>query len=264
MMNAVLETGVAARQAIRSGEWVLPTAGLAPGSVQANLVILPQAQASDFARFCAHNPKPCPVLDVTAPGSPHPSADWAQDADLRTDLPRYHVWEQGQVAGELTDITGHWLDDSVAFLLGCSFTFEAALLSAGVPVRHLDCGCNVPMYRTNRPCQRAGLFQGPLVVSMRPIPGSLVDLAAQITARYPSAHGAPVHAGNPAELGIRNLDRPDYGDPVPLYADEVPVFWACGVTTQAVAQASRVPRMITHAPGHMFITDRRHTDLEVA
>ncbi len=261
-MNVSLATGTAARQAIRSGEWQRPTAALAPGYVQANLVILPQVYASDFASFCNQNPKPCPVLDVTATGCPYPSPAWAQGADLRTDLPRYRVYEQGEAVDELSDIDSHWNEDSVAFLLGCSFTFEQALVSAGLPVRHLEHGCNVPMYRTNRQCLRAGIFQGPLVVSMRPIPDSSVELAAQITSRYPRAHGAPVHIGDAAGLGIQDLNQPDYGDAVPVYPGEVPVFWACGVTTQAVAQASRVPRMITHAPGHMFITDRFHTDLE--
>lgn len=260
-MEQNLADGVTARQAIRSGKWQGPTAGLAPGHVQANLVILPMVLASDFRRFCALNPRPCPVLAVTAPGSPHPSVEWAQEADLRTDLPLYHLYEHGHVTEQMTDITGHWGEDSVAFLLGCSFTFEQALLAADLPVRHVECGCNVPMYRTNRRCQSAGIFHGPLVVSMRPIPEPLVDLAAQITARYPSAHAAPVHVGDPASLGISELTQPDYGDPVPLYPGEVPVFWACGVTTQAVARESQVPWMITHAPGHMFITDRLYTDL---
>jgi uncharacterized protein YcsI (UPF0317 family) len=261
-MNGRLSTGKAVRQAIRSGQWQGPTAGLAPGYVQANLVVLSQAHASDFARFCSRNPKPCPVLDVTAPGSPYPGAGWAQGADLRTDLPRYHLWERGQVAAAVSDISPYWREDSVAFLLGCSFTFEQALLSAGLPIRHQECGSNVPMFRTNRQCQRAGIFRGPLVVSMRPIPDSLVDLAVQVTARYPNAHGAPVHVGAPTELGIRDLDKPDYGEAVPVHAGETPVFWACGVTTQAVAQTSQVPRMISHAPGHMFVTDRLHTELE--
>jgi uncharacterized protein YcsI (UPF0317 family) len=172
------------------------------------------------------------------------------------------VYEQGQVTDALSDITSHWKEDSVAFLLGCSFTFEQALVSAGLPVRHLECGCNVPMYRTNKECHRAGSFHGPLVVSMRPIPDPLIHLAVEVTARYPNAHGAPVHIGNPAGLGIPDLQRPDYGDAVPMHTGETPVFWACGVTTQAVAEASRVPSMISHAPGHMFITDRLHTDLE--
>jgi len=257
-------TGQAARQAVRAGRWAGPTAGLALGYVQANLVVLPQDCAFDFLRFCVRNPKPCPVLDVTAPGSPHPSSGWAQEADLRTDLPRYWLYENGQVAAELRDIVGHWRDDAVAFLLGCSFTFERAMLSAGLPVRHLECGCNVPMFRTNRCCQPAGMFQGPLVVSMRPVPSHLVVQAVQVTARYPAVHGAPVHIGDPAQLGIADLQRPDYGDPVPIYPGEVPLFWACGVTSQAVAQAIRLPWMITHAPGHMFITDRLDVELAIA
>jgi uncharacterized protein YcsI (UPF0317 family) len=254
-------TGQAARQAIRSGAWQGPTAGLAPGYVQANLVILPRADAFDFVRFCVRNPKACPLLDVTAPGSPHPAAHWAAAADLRTDLPLYRLYEGGVPTADLGDLTAHWREDAVAFLLGCSFTFERALLEAGIPVRHLECGCNVPMYRTNRACQPAGVYHGPLVVSMRPIPGHLVARAVQVSGRYPAVHGAPVHVGDPAELGIADLEHPDYGDAVPVRAGEVPVFWACGVTSQAVAQAARLPWMIAHAPGHMFITDRRDHEL---
>jgi len=256
-----LKTGAAARFAIRTGAWTGPTAGLAPGYTQANLVILPQAHAFDFLRFCVRNPKPCPVLDVTDPGSPHPDPHWAQEADLRTDLPRYRVYREGELVAEPTDITDQWQPDLVAFLLGCSFTFERAMVAAGLPVRHLECGCNVPMFRTNRPCRPAGIFRGPLVVTMRPIPADQVARAVQVTARYPSVHGAPVHIGDPAALGIQDLSQPDYGDPVPIRPGEVPVFWACGVTPQAVAQAARIPWMITHAPGHMFITDRRDEEL---
>lgn len=261
--QASLTTGQAARAAIRAGQWTGPTAGLAPGFTQANLVVLPQSAAFDFLRFCIRNPKPCPVLDVTDPGSPHPDAAWAAAADLRTDVPRYRVYREGRLIEEPSDLLHWWRDDLVAFLLGCSFTFERALLAAGVPVRHLECGCNVPMYRTNRPCRPAGRFQGPLVVSMRPIPADLVPRAVQVTARYPAVHGAPVHIGDPAALGISDLARPDYGDPVPVNPNEVPVFWACGVTPQAVALTSQVPLMITHAPGHMFITDRLDEELAV-
>lgn len=257
-----METGAQARDAIRRRKWTGPTAGLAPGYTQANLVILPEADAFDFLRFAVRNPKPCPVLDVTAPGSPHPDPLWAEDADLRTDLPRYRVYQDGELAAEPADLLDWWRDDMVAFLLGCSFTFERALLAEGVPVRHLECGCNVPMYRTNRATRPAGPFHGPLVVSMRPIPADQVAKAVQITARYPSVHGAPVHIGDPAALGIEDLAHPDYGEPVPIRPGEVPVFWACGVTPQAVALASRIPLMITHAPGHMFITDR--LDIELA
>ncbi len=257
------QTGRAARQAIRSRAWTGPTAGLAPGYVQANLAILPKAQAFDFLRFCVRNPKPCPVLDVTAPGAWQPASSWAEDADLRTDAPRYRVYRDGELVDEPTELGSWWRDDLVTFLLGCSFTFERALVAAGVPVRHLACGCNVPMYRTNRPCQPAGPFHGPLVVSMRPIPADLVARAVQVTARFPAVHGGPVHIGAPEALGISDLARPDYGDPVPVQPGEEPVFWACGVTPQAVALASRAPLMITHAPGHMFVTDRLDRELAV-
>lgn len=249
-------TGSEARIAIRAGQWTGPTAGLAPGYTQANLAILPEADAFDFLRFCVRNPKPCPVLDVADPASPHPDPAWARDADLRTDVPRYRVYRRGELIDEPTDLLGWWRDDLVAFLLGCSFTFERALIAAGVPVRHLECGCNVPMFRTTRPCRPAGKFHGPLVVTMRPIPAHLVARAVQITSRYPSVHGAPVHIGAPGVLGIEDLGQPDYGDAVPVEAGEVPVFWACGVTPQAVALKSRVALMITHAPGHMLVTDR--------
>ncbi len=258
-----LQTGVAARRAIRSGAWTGPTAGLAPGYVQANLAILPQADAFDFLRFCVRNPKPCPVLDVTEPGAWKPASNWAEDADLRTDVPRFRVYERGELVDEPTDLQSWWREDLVTFLLGCSFTFERALAAAGAPVRHLECGCNVPMYRTNRQCHPAGQFHGALVVSMRPIPGELVSRAVQVTSRYPAVHGAPVHVGDPSALGIRDLAQPDYGDPVEVRSGEVPVFWACGVTPQSVALASRVPLMITHAPGHMFVTDRQDEELAV-
>ncbi len=253
-------TGRAARAAIRAGQHRGPTAGLAPGYVQANLVILPTHHARDFQRFCQANPKPCPLLEITAPGSPHPSPHIARDADLRVDLPRYHLYKEGEVVDEPGDIIEEWCEDAVAFLLGCSFSFEEAMLAANLPVRHLECGCNVPMFRTNRLCEPAGIFRGPLVVSMRPIAENLVEEVIQLTARFPNSHGAPFHVGDPQALGIVDLARPDYGDVVPIHAGEVPLFWACGVTPQAVAQAIRIPWMITHAPGHMFITDMLITD----
>ncbi|CAN5561357.1 putative hydro-lyase [soil metagenome] len=250
-----------ARAAIRAGQWTDQTAGLAPGYVQANLAILPAADAADFERFCELNPKPCPLLDVTLPGSPVP-ARTAPDADLRTDLPGYRVFEHGELVAETDDIRSWWRDDLVAFLLGCSFTFEPALIEAGVPVRSIDRGTVVPMYRTNRMCEPVGRFQGPMVVSMRPIPADLVDLATKITGRFPAVHGAPVHAGDPAEIGIDDLSRPHWGDPPVAEPGDVPVFWACGVTPQAVALASKPDLMITHSPGHMFVTDLRVEDLE--
>jgi uncharacterized protein YcsI (UPF0317 family) len=239
---------------MRRGEWDRPTAGLAPGYTQANLVVLPEADAFAFLRFCLRNPKPCPVLEVLEPGSPEP-AELAPGADLRTDLPRYRVWRDGELAEETTTIGEHWRDDLVSFLIGCSFTFERALEEAGLPLRHVEQGVNVPMYRTSRPTRPAGPFSGPLVVSMRPMTPEQAVRATEITARYASVHGAPVHAGDPAAIGIEDLARPDYGDPVEIRPGEVPVFWACGVTPQAVAAASRPELMITHAPGHMFVTD---------
>jgi uncharacterized protein YcsI (UPF0317 family) len=249
-----------ARQLIRVGEWAGVTAGMAPGYAQANLVVLPRELAYDFLLFCQRNPKPCPVLDVTDAGSAVPRFA-ATDADLRTDLPRYRVYRDGEMIDEPLSIEAYWRDDFVAFLLGCSFTFEHGLVQAGIPLRHLQEGSNVPVYRTNVPCQPAGIFHGPLVVSMRPIPTDLVASAVRITARYPAVHGAPVHIGSPETLGIADLGAPDWGDPTYLKEGEVPVFWACGVTPQAVAMATRPAFMITHAPGHMFITDIATTSL---
>ena len=251
-----------ARQAIRRGEWTRPTAGLAPGCTQANLVVLPEADAFDFMRFCLRNPKPCPLLEVTDPGSPEP-AQTAPGADLRTDVPRYRVYRDGELAGEPADVRDEWRDDLVALLFGCSFTFERALLAQGLPVRHVELGCNVPMYRTARDCTPAGRFGGPLVVSMRPMTPEQAIRATQVTSRYPGVHGAPVHVGDPSALGIEDLGAPDYGDPVDVRDGEVPVFWACGVTPQAVAVASRPALMITHAPGHMFLTDVEDARLAV-
>jgi uncharacterized protein YcsI (UPF0317 family) len=231
------------------------------GYVQANLVIVPRELAFDFLLFCHRNPKPCPLLDVTEPGDPEPRLV-APGADLRTDLPRYRVYEHGELVEEPADLSAWWRDDLVAFLIGCSFTFESALLQAGVPVRHLEAGCNVSMYRTNRPCVPAGIFRGPLVVSMRPLMPAHAIRAVQVCSRFPRAHGAPVHVGDPAALGIGDLSRPDFGDPVEVRPGEMPVFWACGVTPQAVAMEARPPLLITHKPGHMFVTDLRDTHLE--
>lgn len=247
-------------EACRTGRWDRPTAGLAPGFAQANLAILPRADAFDFLRFCTRNPKPTPLIEVLDPGDPEPKLT-APGADIRTDLPRYRVYRQGELVEEVTDIRHLWRDDLVAFLIGCSFTFEAPLLEAGVPVRHIECGCNVPMYRTRFPTVPAGRFRGPLVVSMRPVPADKVPAAVAVTARYPAFHGAPVWVGDPAGLGIADINRPDWGDPVPIEPGEIPVFWACGVTPQAVALASRPELLIAHAPGHMFVTATRDQDL---
>jgi uncharacterized protein YcsI (UPF0317 family) len=242
------------RARIRRGEWTAPTVGCCDGYVQANLVVLPQRIAGDFLLFCERNPGPCPLLEVTDPGAFEPR-ETAPGADLRTDLPRYRIYRQGELEGEVTDLLDVWDDDLVTFLLGCSFTFDDLLEKAGIPVRHREEGRNVSMYVTNRACAPAGPFRGPLVVSMRPIPSSLVARAKEITENLPLAHGGPVHAGDPAAIGIGDLSHPDFGDSVSLRADEVPVFWACGVTPQAVAMEAKPDLMMTHAPGHMFITD---------
>ena len=254
MSDPAATSAAVVRERARRGALTGVTAGLAAGYAQANLVIVPRDLAFDFLLFCVRNPKPCPLLDVTDPGSPVPRYA-APHADLRTDLPRYRVYRQGELVDEPTSIARYWADDLVAFLLGCSFTFEQGLLDAGIPLRHHACGGNVAMYRTNIACRPAGMFQGPLVVSMRPIPAPLVAAAVQISGRYPAVHGAPVHVGAPEALGIGDLDRPDWGDARPILDGEVPVFWACGVTPQAVAMTARPPLMITHAPGCMFVTD---------
>lgn len=242
----------AARARFRTG-FVAPTAGWAPGHLQANLVAVPEEHAHDLLLFAQRNPKACPLLDVTEPG--RPETVLAPGADLRTDLPRYQVWRNGRPAEKAEDVTHLWRDDLVAFLIGCSFTFEAALAGAGVPVRHVEQGRNVPMYVTNRACRPAGRIRGPLVVSMRPIPAGLVGTAVRVSAAVPAAHGAPIHVGHPEGLGITDLSQPDFGDAVDIRAGEVPVFWACGVTPQAALMRSRLPFAITHKPGHMFITD---------
>jgi uncharacterized protein YcsI (UPF0317 family) len=249
-------TGGEAREMIRTGRWRKPTAGLAPGYVQANLVVLPRELAYDFLLFAQRNPKPCPVIEVTDTGSPEPRLS-APGADLRTDIPRYRIYRDGKLVREVTDLLDVWTPDLVAFLLGCSFSFETALLQAGVPVRHIEEGRNVSMFITSIPCRPAGAFSGPLVVTMRPIPAPLVPRAVQVSGRFPAVHGAPVHVGEASALGIRDLGQPDFGDPVTIRPGEIPVFWACGVTPQAVAMQAKPPLMLSHAPGHMFITNIR-------
>ncbi|MFO0807203.1 MAG: putative hydro-lyase [Gemmataceae bacterium] len=249
------------RAACRTGTLTTPTPGLAPGYVQANLVAVPRDLAFDFLLFCTRNPKPCPLLDVTEPGDPEPKLV-APKSDLRTDLPAFRVWRAGELIDEPTDVIGHWRSDLVTFLLGCSFTFENALLEAGVPVRHIEQGRNVPMYRTSIPCRSAGVFGGPMVVSMRPLTPAQTVTATRICARFPRAHGTPIHFGEPAAIGIRDITKPDFGDPVDIRPGEIPVFWACGVTPQAVVMAAKPPFAITHKPGHMFLTDLQDTDLE--
>lgn len=260
MSDSIAWTGAEVRRKARNGQLNGPTAGIAMGYVQANLVVVPRHLAFDFLLFCQRNPRPCPLIDVTEPGSPEPTLA-APGADIRTDVPRYRIFENGELVEEPADLNARWRDDQVAFLLGCSFTFENALLQAGLPVRHIEQGCNVPMYRTNIACRPAGIFRGPMVVSMRPMTPAQAIRATQVCSRFPRAHGAPVHLGDPAAIGIRDLDRPDFGDPVAFHPGEIPVFWACGVTPQAVAMEARPPLLYTHKPGHMFVTDLHDTDL---
>lgn len=262
MTDPLLATGRDVRMACRAGSWTKPTAGLAPGFTQANLVILPSDLAQDFLIFCQRNPKPCPLLAVTEPGDACPRA-LAADADLRTDLPRYRIWRDGQLVAEPHDIREYWQPDFVSFLIGCSFTFEGALQRAGVPIRHIELNCNVPMFRTNIPCVPAGVFHGPLVVSMRPLKPADAIRAVQVTSRFPRVHGAPVHLGLPDQIGIRDITLPEFGDPVPVHEDELPVFWACGVTPQSVIMSARPPLVITHSPGCMFVSDGRDEQLGV-
>ncbi|MCA1952054.1 MAG: putative hydro-lyase [Hyphomicrobiales bacterium] len=250
----------AARAAIRAGRHSGSTAGMAPGFVQGNLAILPRALAGDFLRFALRNPKSCPIIGMSEPGSPHVPALGA-GIDLRTDLPRYRVWRNGECVAEPAEIREFWRDDLVAFVIGCSFSFEEALIEDGIPLRHIACGSNVAMYRTSIACAPAGPFAGPMVVSMRPLRPADAIRAIQITSRFPAVHGAPVHIGMPAMIGIADLARPDYGDPVEIRADELPVFWACGVTPQAVIAAARPDFAITHYPGSMLITDIRNSKL---
>jgi len=253
-------TGHEVRRLCRAGSFDRPTSGIAPGYVQGNLAILPRDWADEFLRFCQANPKPCPLLGLSEAGSPHIPALGA-DLDIRTDLPRYRVWRDGELVDEPRDLRSVWRDDLVSFVIGCSFSFEEPLLQADVPVRHIALGCNVPMYRTSIATQAAGRFHGPLVVSMRPLKPADAIRAIQITTRLPAVHGAPVHLGFPEAIGIKDIARPDYGDAVPLEPGELPVFWACGVTPQAAIAAARPPFAITHSPGCMLVTDLKNTHL---
>jgi uncharacterized protein YcsI (UPF0317 family) len=255
-------SGLSARLAIRADKHRGPTASLAPGFVQGNLAILPALLAADFLRFCQLNPKPCPLIGMSAPG------DWrvpalAQDLDIRTDLPRYRVWRNGELVAEPQDVREFWRDDLVSFVIGCSFSFEEALTADGIELRHITQGCNVPMYRTSIATAQAGPFHGPMVVSMRPMTPANAIRAVQITTRFPAVHGAPVHIGKPEMIGIKDIMKPDYGDAVPVAEDELPVFWACGVTPQSVIATVKPDFCITHYPGSMLVTDRKNTEFAI-
>lgn len=260
--HAVPQTGNDVRRMSRDGSLDTPTAGLAPGYVQGNLAVLPRDWAEEFLRFCQQNPKPCPLLGISEAGSPNIPM-LGEDLDIRTDIPRYRVWRNGELADEPRDLRAVWRDDLVSFVIGCSFSFEEALLQNNVPIRHIERGTNVPMYRTSIETMRAGRFHGPLVVSMRPLKPADAIRAVQVTTRLPSVHGAPVHIGFPEQIGIKVIANPDYGDAVPVHEGELPVFWACGVTPQAAIAAARPPFAITHAPGFMLVTDLQNSQLSL-
>jgi uncharacterized protein YcsI (UPF0317 family) len=259
-MNTTIPPG-ALRQKIRAGEHTGITSGSAPGYVQCNVVILPAESAADFLRFCQLNPKPCPLLAVSEPGATALPA--LGELDIRTDIPRYRVFRDGEVTEEVSDITALWREDLVTFALGCSFSFEEALLADGLEIRNISQGVNVPMYRTDIDCVASGPFRGKMVVSMRPFRAAQAIRAIQICTRFPAVHGAPVHLGDPMQIGIADLSRPDFGDAVRIEAMEMPVFWACGVTPQVALAAARLPLAITHSPGCMLVTDLRNSQLAV-
>lgn len=247
-------TAAEARRHFRAGAYHGHTAGIAPGMLQGNIVILPAEQALDFSRFCQRNPQPCPLIGVTDTGDPM-MRTLGDDIDIRSDVPLYRVYENGELVDEISDITNRWRDDFVAFAIGCSFSFEDALIESGIPLRHIDENKTVGMFVTNLETTPAGPFSGGMVVSMRPLAVADAIRASAICSRFPQAHGAPVHIGDPAAIGIKDITAPDWGDPSEFRAGEVPVFWACGVTPQNVVRSARPPICITHAPGRMLVTD---------
>lgn len=250
------------RSRARSGSFTSNTSGHAPGYVQCNLVVLPDAWAGDFLRFCTANPRPCPLL-ASSPTPGDPSLPALGDIDVRSDLPSYRLFRDGVFAEEMSDIGDLWRDDFVAFALGCSFSFEEALIAAGLEVRNVSEGRNVPMYRSTIECQPAGPFRGHMVVSMRPFLPEDAIRAIQICSRFPAVHGAPVHIGDPGMIGIADLGKPDYGEAVTIRDKELPLFWACGVTPQVALEQAAPPVAITHTPGCMLVTDKRNAELAV-
>lgn len=253
----------AIRARCRDAQFCAKTSGLAAGYVQCNVVILPSDVASYFQTFCQRNPKPCPLLAMSPqPGDPS-LPDLGNDIDIRTDVPRYRIWRDGKLSAQTEDIADLWQSDWTAFALGCSFSFEEALLDAGIEIRNITEDVNVPMYRTNMPCAGSGPFQGNMVVSMRPLPAADAIRAIQICSRFPSVHGAPVHLGDPRQIGIDDIASPDFGDPVSIRPHDIPVFWACGVTPQVALEAARLPLAITHEPGHMLVTDLKNAELAI-
>lgn len=260
-MDLTKEKPAVVRQLIRNGEITGPTAGMCSGYAQANLVVLPKEQAYDFLLFTQRNPKPCPILEVSDVGS-RELKFIAKGADIAKDIPKYRIYRYGELVEECTDVTSYWRDDLVSFLIGCSFSFEGELLEADVSVRHIEENCNVPMYNTNIPCAPAGIFSGNMVVSMRPLPYDQIVKSVLVTGAMPKVHGAPIHIGDPSVIGIQDINKPDYGDMVTINPGEVPVFWPCGVTPQAVVMNSKPEFVITHSPGHMLITDVKNVNLK--
>jgi uncharacterized protein YcsI (UPF0317 family) len=260
MTDLSFESPAFVRQQIRETTLQGPTSGLCRGYAQGNLVVLPKNLAYDFLLFAHRNPRPCPVLGVTDIGQKEFEII-AKDSDITTDIPKYRIYKKGELQGEYLDIKDYWREDFVSFILGCSFTFESALIDQEISVRHIEAKSNVPMFITNIQCRSAGIFSGPMVVSMRPIHVNNIVKTVQITTKYPRVHGAPIHIGNPKLIGINDIFNPDFGDPVEIKENEIPVFWACGVTPQAVAMDVKPEIIITHAPGHMFITDVKNHEL---
>lgn len=249
-----------ARRVIRQNGYTERTAGTASKYVQGNVCILPSKYAMDFASFCQKNPKPCPLIGFGTKGDP--TLRDLGEIDIRSDVPQYRVWQNGEIVDEPYDIKQYWNEDLITFVLGCSMSFELPLIQAGIPIQHIDNDTTVPMYRTSIDCEPAGQFSGKMVVSMRPLRSKDAIRAIQISSRFPAVHGAPIHIGDPEEIGIKNIMEPDYGDPPrTLYHDEIPVFWACGVTPQSVLQDSRPEFCITHSPGKMLITDKLNNEL---
>lgn len=254
-------TPLAFRQLIREGKFTEPTSGYCPGYAQANLIILPKEEAYDFLLFAQRNPKACPLLEVTDVGE-RLTKYVAKDCDIATDFPKYWIYRDGVKVEEVTDISSYWQDDFVAFVIGCSFSFESEMIDAGIEIRHNTMGCNVPMYITNMDCVPAGRFSGKMVVSMRPIPSNQLVKTVTVTAALPKVHGSPIHIGDPKEIGITDVAHPDFGDPVEIRPGETTVFWPCGVTPQSIVMNVKPKLAITHAPGHMLVTDVKNVDLK--
>ena len=252
---------VKVREMIREEKITGPTSGMCPGYAQANLVVLPKEYAYDFLLFTQRNPKSCPVLEVSEEGDRY-LRRVAPGADIASEIPKYRIYEKGVLTGEYTNVESFWRKDLVSFLIGCSFSFESELLDAGIEVRHISMGCNVPMYITNIECEPAGIFSGKMVVSMRPIPYEQIVKAVTVTGQMPKVHGTPIHIGDTSVIGIKDVNKPDFGDAVSIMPGEVPVFWCCGVTPQSVVMNVKPSFCITHAPGHMLITDVKNTELK--